>query len=56
MAEEIRLAVVGFGRGGGLFNLAVKGFDGIVPVAVCDKASTKLEEGKFSADIVIQEP
>jgi len=31
--KEIRLAVVGFGRGGGLFNLAMKGFEGIVPVA-----------------------
>ena len=45
MGKEIRLAVVGFG-GGGLFNLAVKGFEGILPFAVCDTAPVKLEEAK----------
>ena len=46
MSKEIRLAVVGLGRGVGLFDLAVKGFEGIVPTAVCDTVPSKLEEAK----------
>lgn len=46
MAKEIRLAVVGFDRGGDLFNLAVQGFEGIVPVAVCDTAPAKREAAR----------
>lgn len=37
MSQDIRLAVVGYGRGGGLFELAADGFEGILPTAVCDR-------------------
>lgn len=44
--KTIRLAVIGYGRGGGVFNEAVAGFDGIVPAAVCDLDPAKRESAR----------
>lgn len=44
--KTIRLAVVGYGRGGGVFNEAVDGFDGIIPAAVCDTTPDKRDRAR----------
>lgn len=46
MTQDIRLAVVGYGRGGGLFELAVDGFEHIVPAAVCDLMPEALDRAR----------
>ena len=47
MPAAIRLALVGYGhRGAYMFGLAVKGFEGITPVGICDNNPALLEKAK----------
>lgn len=47
MSKKIKLGIVGLGRrGAGMFDLAVKGFNWVIPAAICEAQKGLLENAK----------